>query len=101
MSFWVYILASNRNGTLYTGHTEDLPKRIFDHREKVRAGFTSRYGVSQLVWMEPHPTRESAKIRERQIKAWKRLWKLKLIEERNPDWRDLYPDLINWWSKDA
>ncbi|MEZ5938685.1 MAG: GIY-YIG nuclease family protein [Hyphomonadaceae bacterium] len=101
MSFWVYILASRRNGTLYAGHTENLPERIWQHRSKARKGFTARHDVSRLVWMEPHPTREAAKLRERQIKAWKRLWKLKLIEERNPDWTDLYPDLVNWWSKDA
>ena len=101
MSFWVYILASKRNGTLYTGHTENLPERIHQHRNDAKPGFASKYGVTRLVWIEPHPTREAAKDRERRIKAWKREWKLKLIEDGNPDWDDLYDDLINWWSKDG
>ena len=93
--FYTYILASQRNGTLYTGSTDDLSKRVFEHREKARPGFTAKYGVTMLVWFENYEMRESAFRRERQIKEWRRSWKLRLIEERNPDWRDLYDDLNN------
>jgi putative endonuclease len=93
--FFTYILASRRNGTLYTGSTDNLAKRIFEHREKMLPGFTRTYGVSQLVWFEPHETREAAFRRERQIKEWRRVWKLRLIEERNPEWADLYEQLPN------
>ena len=91
--FYVYILASKRNGTLYTGSTDDLSRRIWEHREKIRKGFTSRYDVNRLVWFEPHETRESALTREKQIKKWNRAWKVRLIEETNPDWNDLYETL--------
>lgn len=101
MSFWVYILASKRNGTLYTGHTDDLPRRIWEHRQGLTPGFTSKYGVKMLVWMEAFPTREEARTRERQIKEWKRVWKLRMIDRFNPDWDDLYLDLNNWNSRDA
>ena len=97
MSFWVYILASKRNGTLYAGHTDDLPKRHFQHQDEQLPGFTSRYGVKLLVWFEEHATREAARNRECQIKEWRRAWKLRLIEETNPDWKDLYLDLNNWY----
>jgi putative endonuclease len=90
--FYTYILASKRNGTLYTGSTENLIKRIYEHREKVRPGFTARHGISLLVWFEPHDTRAGAFLQERQIKEWRRSWKLRLIEDRNPTWRDLYDD---------
>ena len=93
--FYTYILASQRNGTLYTGSTDDLSKRVFDHKEKVRPGFTAKYGVHMLVWFESFEMRESAFRRERQIKEWRRAWKLRLIEASNPDWRDLYDDLNN------
>ncbi|MEK7264947.1 MAG: GIY-YIG nuclease family protein [Pseudomonadota bacterium] len=91
--FWVYMLASKRNGTLYIGSTDDLNKRIWDHKNDVRQGFTSRYGVKTLVWYEAHEARSSAFQRERQMKKWERAWKIKLIEEINPDWRDLYETL--------
>jgi len=91
--FFVYILASKRNGTLYTGSTDDLSRRIWEHKEKTRKGFTQQYGVACLVWCELHETRESARIRERQIKKWNRTWKLGMIEEVNPDWDDLYETL--------
>ena len=91
--FHVYILASQRNGTLYIGSTDDLLKRVWEHREKVRGGFTARYGVSRLVWHEPHESRETAFRRERRLKEWRRSWKLLLIEERNPDWADLYDEI--------
>jgi putative endonuclease len=95
MSFFVYILSSGPYGTLSTGHTGDLSKRVFEHREKVQPGFTSKYGVSQLVWFETFELRENAFRRERQIKEWKRKWKIELIEASNPTWRDLYDDLNN------
>jgi putative endonuclease len=92
--FAVYILASGRNGTLYTGITSNLIKRVWEHREGVVDGFTKEYGVKTLVWYELTENPEAAITREKQIKAWKRGWKLKLIEERNPEWRDLYQDII-------
>jgi putative endonuclease len=91
--FFVYILASKRNGTLYTGSTDDLGKRIWEHKSKAIKGFTARYGVDKLVWYEAHETREGAFRRERQIKEWQRAWKLALIEETNPEWNDLYDTL--------
>jgi putative endonuclease len=97
MAFWVYILASKRNGTLYTGHTDDLPHRVWQHKEGQTPGFASKYGATILVWVEAHPTREAAKTRERQIKEWRRAWKLRLIEMSNPDWKDLSLDLNNWY----
>jgi putative endonuclease len=97
MSFWVYILASKRNGTLYTGHTDNLPKRTGQHKDGQTLGFTSRYDVKLLVWFEEHSTRESARNRERQIKEWRRAWKLRLIEMTNPDWKDLSLELTSWY----
>ncbi|MFN3878035.1 MAG: GIY-YIG nuclease family protein [Brevundimonas sp.] len=94
MAFFTYILASRRNGTLYTGSTDDLIKRVAEHRNKLRPGFTSRYGVALLVWYEIHETRNAAFVRERQIKEWKRVWKLELIERKNPAWADLFPTLL-------
>ena len=91
--FCVYILASQRNGTLYIGSTEDLGKRIWEHKEEIRKGFTAEYGVKRLVWYEAHDTRESAFARERQMKKWKRAWKIELIEKENPGWEDLYGTL--------
>ena len=91
--FATYILASRRNGTIYVGSTDDLAKRVWEHREKLRPGFTTLHSISQLVWFESHETRESAFRRERRIKEWRRSWKIMLIEAQNPDWRDLYEDL--------
>ena len=85
----VYLLASRRNGTLYVGVTSDLAMRIHQHREGVVAGFTRDYGVKMLVWFEQHATMEQAILREKRIKKWNRAWKLNLIEQVNPDWRDL------------
>jgi putative endonuclease len=93
MPFYTYLVASERNGTLYCGHTDDIAERVGRHREKAYPGFTARYGVSRLVWYEVHDSRESAFIRERQIKKWNRAWKLRLIETDNPQWRDLYETL--------
>ena len=89
----VYILASDRAGTLYVGVTSDLIGRVWQHRRGVVAGFTRRYGVHRLVYYEPLETMEQAILREKQLKRWNRAWKIRLIEERNPDWRDLYEDL--------
>jgi putative endonuclease len=94
VSFFVYILASRRNGTLYIGMTDDLAKRIWQHRTGAIPGFTKKYGVKILVWHEQHETRESAFARERQLKKWNRAWKLELIERMNPGWRGLWDDML-------
>ena len=93
-SFYVYILCSGRNGTLYIGVTSDLIKRIYEHKNNFVDGFTKKYGVHRLVWYEFHDTAEMAIQREKQIKKWERSWKLRLIEESNPEWKDLYNDLL-------
>ena len=90
----VYILASARNGTLYIGVTSDLPGRIWQHRNDQADGFTKRFHVHTLVWYEVHESMESAILREKALKEWKRQWKVELIETNNPYWRDLYPDLL-------
>jgi putative endonuclease len=97
----VYILASDRNGTLYTGVTSNIVSRVYDHKAKRQKGFTARYGVDRLVWYEWHEAMETAIWREKTIKQWKRAWKLRLIEEMNPDWRDLYGDLVTGWAGTA
>jgi putative endonuclease len=89
----VYILASKRNGTLYTGVTSELVQRIHQHREGTVPGFTSKHGVKRLVWFEQHATMEHAIVREKRIKKWNRVWKLELIERDNLSWRDLAEDL--------
>ncbi len=91
---WVYIVASSRNGTLYTGVTGDLPRRISEHRDGLVPGFTQEHGVKHLVWYEAHGAMETAIRREKAIKRWQRAWKLELIEAGNPDWRDLWPTLF-------
>jgi len=91
----VYIMASKRNGTLYVGVTSDLPRRDWEHRMGAVDGFTKRYGVKMLVWYELHATMEAAIVREKQIKEWKRAWKLRLIEAANPTWRDLSGDIMD------
>jgi putative endonuclease len=91
--FAVYIMASRRNGTLYIGVTSDLVRRVYEHKNGEVVGFTKRYGVRRLVYFEFHETAESAILREKQMKEWKRRWKLELIEKENPHWRDLYDDL--------
>ena len=88
-----YILASQRNGTIYTGVTSNLMARIHQHREGPSRGFTRRHGIKLLVWFEVHATMESAILREKRIKKWEGRWKLELIEEANPEWRDLAEDL--------
>ena len=93
MNFYVYILASRRNGTLYVGMTDDLVRRVWEHRIGAVPGFTRKYGVKMLVWYEQHETREMAFQLERQLKKWNRAWKLQLIERFNPTWKDLAVDL--------
>ncbi|MGD0918526.1 MAG: GIY-YIG nuclease family protein [Thermodesulfobacteriota bacterium] len=84
------MLCSKRNGTLYTGVTSDLAKRVYEHKNNLVDGFTKIYGVHRLVWYETHDSAENAITREKRIKKWKRAWKLKLIEQYNPEWNDLY-----------
>ncbi len=90
-----YILASRRNGTLYAGVTSDLPGRIWQHKNDQADGFTKRFQVHTLVWYEVHECMESAILREKAIKEWKRRWKIELIEAKNPYWRDLYPEILD------
>jgi putative endonuclease len=90
----VYILASQRNGTLYTGVTSDLPKRTWEHKNDSAEGFSKRYGVHLLVYFELHPDMLSAITREKQIKKWNRAWKIRSIESINPEWRDLWNEIL-------
>ena len=90
----VYMLVSKRNGTLYTGVTSNLLKRVWEHKNNLIESFSSKYGVHTLVWYELHDTMESAIQREKAIKNWKRVWKLKVIEKMNLNWHDLYSDLL-------
>lgn len=92
-SFYVYMLASGPYGTLYVGVTSNLLKRVWEHRESFVDGFTKEYGVKQLVWFETHADAKAAITREKQLKKWNRAWKINLIQEQNPHWRDLYDDL--------
>jgi putative endonuclease len=93
VAFYVYIVASARNGTIYVGMTDDLSRRIWEHKTGEIPGFTARYGCDRLVWFETFETRDAAFHRERRIKEWRRSWKLMLIEEANPTWADLYETL--------
>ncbi len=92
---YVYILASKRNGTLYTGVTTDLIKRVWEHKQGCIDGFTKKYNVKHLVWYELHENIENAIKREKALKEWKREWKLRIIEELNPDWHDLYNSICS------
>ena len=92
--YFVYILANKPQGVMYVGVTNDLARRAFEHKSKVLPGFTSRYGVSRLVYHEEYASILEARDRERALKHWRRAWKFKLIEELNPNWRDLYEDLV-------
>jgi putative endonuclease len=94
MPHWVYMLASQRNGTLYVGVTRDLPKRMYEHRKGLTGEFTRQYGVHRPVFAEPHETAVAAIQREKNIKHWPRRWKLALIERENPQWEDLYDQLV-------
>ena len=89
----VYMMTSSRNGTLYIGVTSDLITRVWQHKNNVVEGFTKKYETHQLVWYEPHGNMESALSREKALKKWNRIWKLRLIEQFNPDWQDLYEQL--------
>ena len=95
MSYFVYLIASQPQGTLYIGVTSDLVRRIWEHKNQVVPGFASRYGVDRLVWFEVHSTAEAAIRREKQIKEWKRDWKINLIEHDNPHRIDLYPTIAH------
>ncbi len=90
----VYMMASSRNGTLYIGVTSDLVKRAWQHKNEIIKGFTEKYTVHLLVWYEVHENIESAISREKALKKWNRIWKLRLIEQFNPEWQDLYEQLI-------
>jgi putative endonuclease len=92
-AYFVYVLASKRNGTLYVGVTSDLYGRMVEHRDGLLRGFTERYGVKMLVYFEEHDDIDEAIRREKRLKRWRREWKIGLIESRNPEWRDLWFDL--------
>lgn len=95
MDYYIYMLASKRNGTLYIGVTSDLIKRVWQHKQKLIDGFTKKYSVSILVYFETAIDINEAIKREKQLKTWERDWKLKLIEKNNPEWTDLYGELLN------
>ena len=90
MPYYVYLLASRRNGTLYLGVTRDLVRRVYEHKQKAVPSFTSRYNITRLVWFEVYDDPTSAISREKELKKWKRSWKIQLIEAQNPRWEDLY-----------
>jgi putative endonuclease len=90
----VYVMASGRRGTLYGGVTADLVQRVWQHREGTLGGLTQRYGVKELVWYEPHGSREEAIAREKALKKWRRAWKLEFVKKCNPQWRDLWDEIV-------
>ena len=94
MPFHVYLLASRRHGTLYLGVTSNLIRRIHEHKTKTIPGFTGRYGIDRLVWFETYDDPVTAISREKELKKWRRDWKIRLIEEQNPEWRDLYETIV-------
>ena len=94
LGYWVYMLANRPNGTLYVGVTNNLVRRVAEHREGAVPGFTERYGVERLVWYETHDPIEAAIRREKRLKKWPRAWKVALIETTNPAWRDLWAEVI-------
>jgi putative endonuclease len=98
--FFAYMMASQKNGTLYTGHTNDLTQRIIEHREGHFPGFSKTYNCHRLVWFEWHESRDTAFRRERQIKAWKRAWKIRRIQTLNPEWDDLFSELTDGFVYD-
>lgn len=93
-TYYVYILTNQRNGTLYTGVTNDLKRRVWEHKHNLVKGFTKEYGVHILVYFEQHEDIEEAILKEKKLKRWKRKWKLDLIEKENPDWKDLYAGIL-------
>ena len=94
MSYYTYILFNQRNGTLYIGVTADLVKRVYEHKHHIFKGFTEKYNLDKLAYYEIHQDINEAIRREKQLKAWKRSWKLELIEQNNPDWKDLYHEIL-------
>jgi putative endonuclease len=94
-TYWVYVLASRKHGTLYVGMTSDLSGRVFEHREGLTPGFTSRYGVRTLVYFESFGIVDEALAREKQLKRWRRDWKINLIERSNPEWVDLFDGIFH------
>jgi putative endonuclease len=95
LPYYAYILASRNHGTLHLGITNDLVRRVFQHKNKVSSGFSSRFGVDRLVWFECYDNPVSAITREKKLKKWRRDWKIRLIEETNPDWLDRYNEIVN------
>jgi putative endonuclease len=95
MTFYVYLLASKKHGTLYLGVTNDIVRRVYEHRTKAAIGFTSRYDIGKLMWFESYDDVVTAIAREKELKKWRRDWKIRLIEEQNPEWVDLYPGISN------
>ncbi|MET4802777.1 GIY-YIG nuclease family protein [Bradyrhizobium sp. LB11.1] len=93
MAYYVYLLASKKYGTLYLGVTNSIIRRAYEHKGKVVAGFTKRYSVDRLVWYEIYDDPITAITREKELKKWRREWKIRLIEEKNPEWIDLYPQI--------
>jgi putative endonuclease len=91
--FYVYLMASRKQGTLYLGVTNNLIRRVYEHKSKVTKGFTAQYDVNHLVWFESYDDPTNAITREKELKKWRRAWKIKLIETGNPDWKDLYPEI--------
>ena len=95
MAYYVYMLASQRNGTIYTGMTQDLMKRVWEHKNEVVEGFTKDHNVKNLVYYEVYEELNDARHRERRLKRWNRSWKMELIEKDNPQWRDLYETICS------
>ena len=95
MTYYIYIMANKKNGTLYIGVTSNLAQRVWQHKNDVHEGFTKKYGVHRLVWYEATTDVAVATLREKQMKKWRRQWKINLIEKENPDWDDLYEE-ISW-----
>ena len=93
-TYYIYILSSKPNGTLYIGVTSDLIKRVYQYKNKIIAGFTSKYNVNQLIYFEQGYGAEGAILREKELKKWQRSWKIALIETENPSWNDLYPQIL-------
>jgi len=94
MAFFIYIMTNRKNGTLYVGHTDDLARRIHQHKTGATPGFTKDHSLHRLVHCETLDTREEARQRERQLNGWNRAWKIQLIEQHNPEWRDIYEDML-------
>ena len=94
MAYFVYIMASQRHGTLYIGVTNNLIRRVYEHREKITPGFTAKYNVNRLVWFDQTDSIEAAIQHEKRLKHWQRAWKIEMIEKANPEWEDLYASLL-------